>query len=343
MLSALSSIWTRPWALTWNSLLKRFVPLVAIALLAVGCAKVPSLSSNPWQPVALPIKSTMLDLAFIDEQHGWLSGKNGKLLETTDGGKTWVDRSLDFGDLKYNLDSISFAGNEGWIAGQPSLLLHTTDAGQHWSEIPLSNKLPGDPRLVYALGPNRAEMTTNLGAIYQTTDGGKNWKALVQESVGVVRNIVRSPQGEYVSVSSRGNYYSTWSPGDAAWTQHNRTSSRRLQNMGFVPAGGLWAIARGGQVQFSDPADPNTINETIAPELKSGWGLLDLAYRTPEEVWVSGGGGSLLVSTDGGKTWQKDREVESIPSNFYKIMFLGPNRGFILGQEGTLLRYEPTT
>jgi photosystem II stability/assembly factor-like uncharacterized protein len=46
---------------------------------------------------------------------------------------------------------------------------------------------------------------------------------------------------------------------------------------------------------------------------------------------------------DGGKTWQKDRGVEEVPSNFYKIVFISPEQGFIIGQQGTLLRYQPTT
>jgi photosystem II stability/assembly factor-like uncharacterized protein len=46
------------------------------------------------------------------------------------------------------------------------------------------------------------------------------------------------------------------------------------------------------------------------------------------------------VSYDSGKTWNKDREVENVPSNLYKIIFLNPEKGFILGQRGTLLRYQ---
>jgi photosystem II stability/assembly factor-like uncharacterized protein len=326
--------------------LKQIV-IVAIALLfCSGCAKVflPTLSNNPWQPVALPTESTLLDVAFTgNPQHGWLVGKAATLLETNDGGDTWQPRSLQLDSQRYNFTSVSFAGNEGWVVGQPGILLHTTDAGKTWEQVPLSEKLPGQPSTITALGKRSAEMTTDIGAIYRTQDGGSNWKALVQEALGVTRNIARSSEGKYVAVSARGNFYSTWEPGQEAWVQHNRTSSRKLQNMGFGDGGRLWLLARGGVMQFSKPDSVEEWDEPLNPESATSWGLLDIAYRTPEEIWVAGGSGNLIVSMDGGQTWQKDRDVENTPSNLYRIVFLSPDRGFILGQGGTLLKYTPRT
>ena len=129
------------------------------------------------------------------------------------------------------------------------------------------------------------------------------------------------PDGKYIAVSAKGSFYSTWEPGQNAWVPHNRNSSRRLENMGFANNGQLWLLARGGQVQFSDPTKPDEWLEAEYPELSTSWGLLDLAYRTPDEIWIGGGSGNLLRSTDGGKTWEKDRDVEEVAANFYKIVF----------------------
>jgi photosystem II stability/assembly factor-like uncharacterized protein len=325
--------------------LKQIAILFVAVLLCTSCTRgfLPSLEFNPWHVVELPTQETLADIAFTnDPNHGWLVGKNATILETTDGGETWQQRSLDLGDsLIYSFNSVSFAGDEGWISGEPSILLHTLDGGQTWLRVPLSEKLPGSPYAVTALGPKAAELATDIGAIYRTKDGGRTWQAMVQEAVGVIRNVARSDDGKYVAVSARGSFYSTWEPGQEAWEPHNRTSSRRLQNMGFGKDGRVWLLARGGVVQFSQENSLDDWEDPISPEYATSWGLLDMAYRTPNEIWLTGGSGNLMVSLDGGQTWQKDRAVENVPSNFYKVLFVSPEQGFILGQGGTLLKYQP--
>ena len=167
----------------------------------------------------------------------------------------------------------------------------------------------------------------------------------MQAAVGVVRNMTRNEDGRYVAVSSRGNFYSTWEPGEGSWQPHNRENSKRLQNMGFTSDGNLWLIARGGQMQFGLADDNPDVpkyeswSEPLRPELGSSWGFLDVAYRSDDEVWVSGGSGTLLMSPDGGETWLKDEAAGDVPSNLYRIKFFGDDQGFILGQRGYLLRY----
>jgi photosystem II stability/assembly factor-like uncharacterized protein len=328
-------------ALNWFK--RGLIALVAVVL-ASGCTGyfLEDSSVHPWKVIQVPTESTLSDIAFAkDGKHGWIVGSRNTLLETFDGGDTWQTRELTLDDQPYTFTSVDFAGNEGWVTGIPSILLHTADGGKSWEKVPLSNELPGSPFLVTAVGPKSAEMATDIGAIYLTKDEGRSWKALVQGAVGVVRNMTRSEEGRYVAVSSRGNFYSTWAPGQDEWIPHNRQNSRRLQNMGFDKEGKLWTIARGGQVRFSNSRASDDFTEAINPEFGTSWGLLDMAFRTQDEVWVTGGGGNLLCSFDGGQTWYKDKAVNDVPSNFYRIVFAGSEKGFILGQQGTILKYQP--
>jgi photosystem II stability/assembly factor-like uncharacterized protein len=326
-----------------KKILRQAVALLVIGAFCVSCSHIQPLATNPWQSIQLPTESNLQDLAFTSNpQHGWVVGSSATILETNDGGKVWENRKLELDSDKYRFTSISFSGDEGWIVGEPAILLHTKDTGKSWERIALSSKLPGIPATILALGKNSAEMTTNIGAIYATNDTGKNWKSLVTGAVGVFRTISRSPEGKYVAVSAKGNFYSTWTPGQDSWVPHNRNSSRRVSSMGFANDGRLWMLARGGQLQFNTLEKPDVWENEVFPGQKTNTGLLDLAYRTPDEAWVSGGSGDLLVSTDSGKTWLKDIAVEEVPSNLYKILFFSADRGFIIGQRGIILQYQGT-
>jgi photosystem II stability/assembly factor-like uncharacterized protein len=267
-------------------------------------------------------------------------GSNRLILETNDGGASWQERALDLPEEEnFRLISVDFAGDEGWIVGQPGLLLHSTDGGQNWSRLFLDTKLPGEPYLVTAQGRNSAELATNVGAVYRTGDGGNSWQAEVEDAAGAVRDLRRSPDGRYVSVSGLGNFFATWNPGDAVWTPHQRVSSQRLQSMGFQPDGALWMLARGAQMRFSPDADsPDEWSKPVVP-IVNGYGYLDMAWDPSGSIWTGGGSGTLLVSNDGGKSWQKDPVGNQQPTNFTRIAFFDDGKGFVLGERGSLLRW----
>ena len=315
---------------------------LVLALGLSGCvsSSLASSSSSPWQPVDIHTKSNPLDLAFTNSQHGFLVGSNRLILETNDGGASWQERALELPtEENFRLISVDFSGDEGWIVGQPGLLLHSTDGGQNWSRLFLDTKLPGEPYLVTALGKQSAELATNVGAVYRTRDGGNSWQAEVEDAAGAVRDLRRGSHGEYVSVSSLGNFFATWNPGDSVWTPHQRVSSQRLQSMGFQPDGALWMLARGAQLRFSPEADsPDEWSKPVVP-IVNGYGYLDMAWDPSGAIWTGGGSGTLLVSNDGGKTWKKDPVGSQQPTNFTRIAFFDDGKGFVMGERGSLLRW----
>ena len=315
---------------------------IVLAFALTGCVStsLPSAQTSPWEAVDIHTKSNPLDLAFSDSQHGFLVGSNRLILETNDAGASWTEMALDLPEEEnFRLISIDFSGEEGWIVGQPGLLLRSEDGGQNWSRLFLDTKLPGEPYMVTALGRNSAELATNVGAVYRTNDAGSSWQAQVEDAAGAVRDLRRSPEGNYISVSSLGNFFATWNQGEARWTPHQRESSQRLQAMGFQPNGNLWMVARGAQLRFNqDAANPDEWSKPIVP-ITNGYGYLDMAWDPNGSIWAGGGSGTLLVSNDEGKTWQMDPVGEKQPTNFSHIAFLPDGKGFVLGERGSLLRW----
>ncbi|GBG72189.1 hypothetical protein CBR_g11122 [Chara braunii] len=351
--------------LTRRDVLASSVGLAGLALSGLSVGKEAKAADvEDWEPVPLPVDRgvVLLDVGFVPDepQRGYLVGTRQTLLETTDGGKTWDPRLIGEADeegYNFRFNSVSFNGTEGWIVGKPAILLHSDDAGKNWTRIPLSTRLPGNPVLVKGTGPSSAEMVTDEGAIYVTSNKGYNWKAAVEETVsatlnrtvssgiggasyytGTFSNINRSLDGSYVAVSSRGNFFLTWEPGQSFWVPHNRVSSRRIQNMGWRTDGGLWLVTRGGGLYLSQ-GEGVSENFKEARLSSRGFGILDVGFVSKDQAFAAGGSGILLKTQDGGKTWIRDKTADDIAANLYAVRFVNEKQGFVLGNNGVLLRY----
>jgi len=325
-------------------------------------------ASKQWRQIKVPFEDTVYDIDFDSPTHGYIVGARGSFAETNDGGLTWEPRSFSNLDaeeeITYRFQTVSFENGEGWVLGKPTLLLHTKDGGKSWERIPLSPKLPGEPTGILATGPNSAEMITSSGAVYTTENAGRNWKAQVKETIdatlnrvsssgvsgasyftGSIVNEQRDSKGAYLAVSSRGNFFLTWEPGQDFWIPHNRGTSRRIQNMGFVRGdikNGLWMTLNGGKLLVTDSSVDLTSEEFLFNEANiktGGYGITDVAWRTENEVWAVGGSNTMFVSKDNGKTFSFDKSANDIPGNLYNVKFL-ESGGWALGSSGLLLKFE---
>jgi len=327
-------------------------------------------ASKMWTRIDVPFEDTVYDIDFDSPTHGYLVGARGAFAETNDGGKTWEPRSFSNLDaeeeITYRFQVVSFKDGEGWVLGKPTLLLHTNDDGKSWERIPLSPKLPGEPTSILATGKGKAEMTTSSGAVYTTENAGRNWKAQVKETIdatlnrisssgvsgasyfsGSIINQVRDDDGAYLAVSSRGNFFLTWEPGQDFWIPHNRGTPRRIQSMGFVEGDihkGLWMTLNGGKLLISPEEvdlSKDSFNFNEADIKTGGYGITDVAWRNDKEVWAVGGSNTMYVSTDGGKKFSFDKSANDIPGNLYNVKFFKEygNMGWALGSNGLLLSY----
>lgn len=325
-------------------------------------------ASKAWRQIKVPFEDTVYDIDFDSPTHGYIVGARGSFAETNDGGLTWEPRSFSNLDaeeeITYRFQTVSFDNGEGWVLGKPTLLLHTKDGGKSWERIPLSPKLPGEPTGILATGPNSAEMITSSGAVYTTENAGRNWKAQVKETIdatlnrisssgvsgasyftGSIVNEQRDSKGAYLAVSSRGNFFLTWEPGQDFWIPHNRGTPRRIQNMGFVRGdikNGLWMTLNGGKLLVADSGVDLSSEEfpfTEANIKTGGYGITDVAWRTENEVWAVGGSNTMFVSKDNGKSFSFDKSANDIPGNLYNVKFL-ESGGWALGSNGLLLKYE---
>ena len=136
-----------------------------------------------WRKQKAPAGIDLRGVSFPDRLHGWAiggEGSHGAVLATTNGGKTWRQRTLIYpgGKAMPSMDAVDFLNAKtGWIitSDMPrgTLCAATTNGGKTWkwssftqgfllSDVQFIDRLHG-----FAVGEE--------GVLYTTIDGGHSW------------------------------------------------------------------------------------------------------------------------------------------------------------------------
>jgi photosystem II stability/assembly factor-like uncharacterized protein len=101
-----------------------------------------AVSSGPKQDGR--IIETLYGVRFVTEKEGWISGKSGLILHSTDGGATWEKQ---VSGTTHHLFNLTFLDNQrGMAVGDFGTIVVTSDGGKTWQD-----KTPGEDVFLYAV------------------------------------------------------------------------------------------------------------------------------------------------------------------------------------------------
>ncbi|KAK3238458.1 hypothetical protein CYMTET_51530 [Cymbomonas tetramitiformis] len=112
---------------------------------------------------------------FASSNTGWVVGRRGTILKTTDFGITWTPSTYANSNTWYG---VSFASEAlGWVVGHTRSILFTADGGVSYA--PQSHNFNvGDGKIFYAvqaLDERTAYVVGDSGAILYTSNAGGSW------------------------------------------------------------------------------------------------------------------------------------------------------------------------
>lgn len=131
---------------------------------------------NTWDVSDTAAYGALIDLWFVDENHGWTSilvALVGGVLRTCDGGITWQSipcrgfEYICFTDLTHGWGVAQVIdGAERWV------LFHTTDGGLNWTEV-----IPAHGDIFFIDEENGWTVDVWQNVFLHTTDGGITWES----------------------------------------------------------------------------------------------------------------------------------------------------------------------
>jgi photosystem II stability/assembly factor-like uncharacterized protein len=110
---------------------------------------------------------------FTDTQNGWISGIEGTLLRTRDGGDTWD--ILPTG-TSFSLYTVFVKYGRGWIVGDRGAYLMSEDGGSTWKIHDDAIKTRTALRDVFFSSADSGWAVGLGGTVVHTTDGGRTWE-----------------------------------------------------------------------------------------------------------------------------------------------------------------------
>ena len=290
-------------------------PWLLLLVLFTACHQ--DIKDVPLKTPLTGVSDKFYDVKALSPEKALVVGYGGKILMTTDGGRTWKIKPSGTELALYNVQFVD--AQNGWISGQDGLILHTADGGESWQQQNTGVTIP-----IFALwfvDKNHGWAVGQRATHLRTTDGGETW----QEG-----RIEASVEG----VSE-----------DATLAMNDPT----LYDVHFVDEKTGWMVGEFGKIYHSTDGGANWTEQqnsllgqagiTDALNLPTWFGV---RFVSATEGVVVGLEGKIAKTTDAGKTWTfTGLELAQVSTDqLYTPRWIGKDNGWIVGAAGRVLRLD---
>jgi photosystem II stability/assembly factor-like uncharacterized protein len=319
---------------------------------------------NSWALKSSGISGNLVAVDFPTPTTGYISGINGVLYKTTDGGDSYQDISHMAGYDSYGLDFVS--ENTGYMINNNSNVdgnvFKTTDGGQNWQELTVPAHMWRcisfhDENIGFVGGGIINYSQDAAGKLFKTIDGGQNWTEVVISNLKIVRDIFFVNSSVLFITTDHARVYKSTDGGNS-WTLLPHTLNTAINgvylsphtiyfknlNEGYCLTNGTGAVGIG--TFLSKTMDGGlTWSEITLPS--SGYSTynyyVSLLFTNANAGYLSGGNfvenkASILKTTDGGNTWAP--MVINYP-RLQQMHVVNDTLAYIVGMNSTVLKAVP--
>lgn len=243
------------------------------------------------KPLNENVKTSLRGLSVVSDQVIWVSGSNGSVGKTSDGGATWKwvkpkgYEKLDFRDIEAFDDQQAIVVN----AGSPAYILKTTNGGETWTEqyknVDTAIFLDGlgfwDKNNALIFG----DPISHKMQLLKTADAGKSW----QDISGNLKTPLAAGEAAF---AASGTTIKTL-PGGKTWIASGGTVSNIYFSGNY---GKSWEVFKCPIWQGESTTGPFSVDFFDA---KTGIAVGGNYVKDKENT------NNVVLTADGGKTWQK--------------------------------------
>jgi photosystem II stability/assembly factor-like uncharacterized protein len=265
---------------------------------------------------------TSSSIGFAAGTDGLLSGNEGYIWKSTNGGITWSNNFT--GNYFYDVNFID--AQTGYTIGID--ILKTTNAGISWNNV-LPN---GGVSSISLIGQNYGWAVGGAGSILKTTNAGQDWIVLAQGDHYHLTSIDFANRNNGIAVSLGGKIIHTTNAGQNWELSAYIPSSGHFYSVSFPDSQNAWASGHYGVIYHSSDGGNNWTlqNSGVSIPLRS------IYFINAYTGWVAGNTGTMLKTTNGGQNWFQLNTGTT--GWLHTIFFLDENNGWAAGSYSTLIK-----
>ncbi len=314
----------------------RLTRVAGFLCLAVAATLAAALGSTH----GVTVREHLYDAKVLPTMEAWAGGAFGSIFHSSDCGRTWQRQPTPTDQQLFGIDMAS--AQVGWAVGRAGTILHTADGGASWHLQP-----PNTDRhffKVLARSQNEAWVIGDWGAIFHTADGGSHWTDRSLSEDVILNDITFADRERGWIAGEAGAIFAT-TDGGATWSRQETGTEKTLFGIKFVDAQNGWAVGLDGlMLQTTDGGNHWEVRRGD-PNIGSleQMGFLE-ALKNPSLYAIDivgnfgvavGDMGMILVSTDGGRTWNR-QEVPATWRLYWlrSLSLIEGKNGLVVGSSG---------
>lgn len=258
-----------------------------------------------WAQVQAPVRSPLTAVSFADERNGWAVGHDAAILNSKDGGASWILQNFQPELEKPFLDVLFLDAQNGFAVGAYGLFYRTADGGGTWSivEAPAIREAELHFNAITKLGNGKLFIAGEQGMLGVSADGGSTWEKMTSPYEGSFFGALPVGETGVMVFGLRGNIYINSDVAGGEWKKVATDSVVSLFG-GTLLADGRAALAGiNGTILLVDPATGAVREQRVKIREKDKIGVeREKIIASSISAAIPMGAGLLLVGEEGVRT-----------------------------------------
>ncbi|MBL4836547.1 MAG: hypothetical protein JKY34_03130 [Kordiimonadaceae bacterium] len=247
-------------------------------------------------PPAIEKRDNIYGISVVTPQQMWLAGNYGKILLSTDSGKSWVRQTTP---TQNHLQDISAWDETNAVAvGNGGIILITDNAGATWTEVEapkseIANKLIS----IHTYENGEAWAVGELGMILLSKDRGKSWTRMREEEDVIMNDLFKLDDNNIFVVGEYGRLFRS-RDGGKTWNDRYTESPSSLTAIDFHTAENGIIVGLDGVILATHDAGEtwSLIGDKVSGISEH---LMDVQWSGQIQQWVAVGNKGKWIKLSG--------------------------------------------